>query len=103
MHDERDWGPWIQHCGTKMPDLSRTMEVELANGSRLEVGGGRRHVFLRCAYTGPKYASSWVWSGVGACIPVIRYRYRRSPALRALAEIAENPPPLKEPDHANAA
>lgn len=105
MDDESRWGPWIQHCGTRNPSFDREMQVEIPTGERwlIPVGGLITSVSGGETYDGPTYRSSFVWAGYGPCIPVVRYRYRRLQALADLIALAENPPAIEEPAHADAA
>ena len=80
-----EWGPWIEHCGTKQPVKDGTWV----------------YVLLRDGDTDEYYAEDfgWEWNSIFAYPEgdIIRYRIRKPKALQQLKHLIENlPAPSKE-------
>ena len=90
------WGPWIEHDGKHRPHNGSIVQKEYANGLVL-IGmvGARPKTALELGvppYLGRTFSCSWVWSGWGLSVPIIRYRIRKPRALIQLIDMVENLP-----------
>ena len=85
-----EWGPWIDHDGEGCPVPDGTSVVVIAEGWPGQIFGPLEGV----AYHN---GESWSWANWlkrdrnGPIARVLRYRVRRSAALRRLIDMAEDP------------
>ena len=87
-----EFGPWVEHDGSGRPaPIGTVAYLVFANGDE-GVGTLGERFPRRLPYSGPLYCTSWDWSGPGSCVPIIRYRLSRPPAVRLLVDIAETLP-----------
>lgn len=98
-----EWGPWIEHDGSGCPiKRGELAEIVWADGTSViafNSGQSAKEAGVNKwrPYSGPLFASSWVWSEIGTKIPVARYRICKPRGLIILESLLQDlPAPVRE-------
>lgn len=101
MIERYQWGPWITHDGSGLPDdvLGRVVHVVYADGAEvlhlMVVDGWSRYLKDGKLYDGPAYQTSWRWVPPQTswdCVPVERYRIAKPTGLVILEKLIADAP-----------
>lgn len=95
MSEEIEWGPFVEHDGSGAPDLEGCF-VHIVyedsvyvgwiwKGDETSAAGWTR---FPCDIT-TGYLTSWDWSAPGHCYRALRYRVRKSDAVKKMRERVE--------------
>jgi len=88
MTSEPEWGPWIEHDGKGCPCVGQYVNAVHCTGFENYTVAGSDPEFMKTKFP----HGSWNWGNSPYASRIIRYRIRKSRAMKLLQSIVENPP-----------